>query len=145
MKRIICIGNRYIPGDSAGSAVYEHLCRSSIPHDIEVIDGGLGGLNLLGFLEGVETVVFVDNVFYPERFDELILLERSEIIKNAAAGYDHSAGPGYLISVLPYVYQGNIPHIFLVGINAEQTQALIKKAAALALKTAIHKIALGTR
>jgi len=41
MKRIICIGNGYIPEDAAGHKVYDRILQQPLPHDIEVIYGGL--------------------------------------------------------------------------------------------------------
>ena len=37
-KRIICVGNRYRPEDSAGPMVYDQLVNDKLPKDIEVID-----------------------------------------------------------------------------------------------------------
>ena len=37
-KRIICVGNRYRPEDSAGPMVYDQLVSDRLPKDIEVIE-----------------------------------------------------------------------------------------------------------
>ena len=74
MKRIICIGNCYTPDDAAGPKVYDRLLQCALPNDIEVIDGGLAGLNLLRFIDNAERVVFVDNVSGFGQPNEIVVL-----------------------------------------------------------------------
>jgi len=71
---IICIGNRLMVDDSAGLMVYDQLKQRCLPDTIEVIEGGLMGLNLLPFLERGGRVVFVDNVRGFTRPGSLIVL-----------------------------------------------------------------------
>lgn len=136
MKRIICIGNCYTPEDAAGPKVYDRLLQHTLPHDIEVIDGGLAGLNLLRFMDGAERVVFVDNVSGFGQPNEIIVLEAEDVATFAGNGYDHSSGLAYLLRVLPEVCEGSVPQILLMGIEVGQDDGTIDKAASLALKIA---------
>ena len=61
-NRIICIGNRFVEEDAAGLAVYDRLLEMDLPSSIQVIEGGLAGLNLLAHLEHGGRIVFVDTV-----------------------------------------------------------------------------------
>ena len=134
MKRIICIGNRYAAEDAAGPAVYDHLRRLPLPPGLELIDGGLAGLDLLRYLEGAELVVFVDSVSgFGDRSTVLILAEE-EVAALANSRYDHSAGLAYLLRILPEVCEGALPQVKLIGIEGHPDQAAIHEAAALALK-----------
>jgi hypothetical protein len=150
MKRIICIGNRYTPQDAAGPRVYETLLQSALPPDVQVIDGGLAGLDLLRFVEGTERVVFVDQVSgFGDRIlglggqvsgikvadGGIFILEADAVVALAAKGrYGHAAGLAYLLRVLSKVCKGPLPLVKLVGIEGYADQATIDRAAIIALQ-----------
>ena len=135
-KRIVCVGNRYRPEDSAGPMVYDQLVSDRLPRDIEVIDGGLAGLNLLRFMHGADRVVFIDavNGFRPS--GGVIVLDAEDASKNADAIFGHSAGIAYCLRVLPEVHDGKLPEIFVVGIEGTPDPDKILKAAEISLKIA---------
>ena len=137
-KRIICIGNRYRPEDSAGPMVYDQLVSDRLPRDIEVIDGGLAGLNLLRFMHGADRVVFIDavNGFRPS--GGVIVLDAEDASKNTDTIFGHSAGIAYCLRVLPEVHDGKLPEIFVVGIEGTPDPDKILKAADMSLKIATH-------
>ena len=134
MRRIICIGNRYAAEDAAGPAVYDYLRRLELPASLELIDGGLAGLDLLRHLEGAEQVVFVDSVSGFGDLSRVLILAEEEVAALASSRYDHSAGLAYLLRILPEVCEGALPQVRLVGIEGHPDQAAIHEAAALALK-----------
>lgn len=136
MRRIICIGNRHHPEDAAGPRVYDLLRRRGLPDGIELIDGGLAGLNLLRYLERAERVVFVDRVSGFGRPGEVLSLDLEEATAAAMRRYDHTGGLAYLLRVLPAVCEGPTPGIRIVGIEGKADDAAIADAAALALKFA---------
>src|SRR5512136_192553 len=129
MRRIICIGNRYVAEDAAGPAVYDYLRRLQLPAGLELIDGGLAGLDLLRYLEGAEMVVFVDSVSGAQRGDlnTALILAEEEVAALASSRYDHSAGLAYLLRILPQVCEGALPQVRLVGIEGHPDQAAIHK------------------
>ena len=133
MKRIICMGNRYSPEDSAGPKVYDRLLQSALPRDTEVIDGGLAGLDLLRFFDGAECVLFVDSVSGFGRPNDIVVLDAGDVSAYAGGTYDHSSGLAYLLRVLPQVCDGAVPDIMLVGIEAGSDDETIDEAATLAL------------
>ena len=137
MKRIICIGNRYLPEDAAGFAVLGSLLKMKLPDDIEVIDGGLAGLDLLRFIEGAERVVFVDSVSGFDTDGSVVHLDAAEVADLANQRFDHSSGLPYLLRVLPDACQGSIPQIVVLGIEGVPDEQTVKKASTLALKIAM--------
>ncbi len=142
MKRIICIGNRYVREDAAGPAVHRRLLRGALPPDVEVIDGGLAGLDLLRFVEGAARVVFVDAVrgLGPSERPNgagVVVLEAADAAALATDRYDHGAGLPYLLRILPQVCEGALPPVLLVGIEGTADDAVIDRAAALALQAAL--------
>ena len=136
MRRIICIGNRHVPEDSAGFKVFSRLSKMTLDGDIEIVDGGLGGLDLIRFVEGAKSVVFVDSI---AGFGKgTMVLSSDQVAALADAEFSHRAGLPYLLRVLPAVCDGPLPEIKIVGIdNKETSAAIVKQAAALAL-TSIH-------
>ena len=59
-SRIICVGNRYCDRDAVGPRVHDALRSRRLPAGVDLVDGGLGGLRLLGLVEGMGRIVFVD-------------------------------------------------------------------------------------
>ena len=114
-SRIICVGNQYVPGDDTGPRVYHCLAQMRLPERVEVIDGGLAGLNLLRFVEGAERVVFVDSVVGFGPPGEVVVLSGEEIVPGGNTGYGHNSGVAYLLQVLPSVCEGPSPELMMVG------------------------------
>ena len=144
MKRcIICIGNRFIADDSAGLAVYDKL-REMQPFEaeIELVEGGTSGLNLLSFLENGGRVVFVDAVREIASPGEVVVLSAKDIVSTLSQKhFGHEAGLPYLLSVLPKVCEGELPEeILLVGIEGGYTSQTIETAADLSLTIALKGV-----
>ena len=138
IKRIICVGNRYRPEDSAGPMVYDQLVSDRLPRDIEVIDGGLAGLNLLRFIHGADRVVFIDAVNGFRPFGGVIVLNAEDASRHSDTIFGHSAGLAYCLRVLPEVHDGKLPEIFVVGIKGATDPDKILKAAEISIKIATH-------
>jgi hydrogenase maturation protease len=65
MKRnnlaIIGIGNEIMGDDGIGPAILRTLSRESLPEEIDLIDGGTGGMSLLHTMKDYDRVVFIDS------------------------------------------------------------------------------------
>lgn len=134
---ILCIGNRLLAEDSAALLVFDRLQQRSLPDNIRVIEGGLMGLNLLPLLEHGGRVVFVDCVSGFARAGTLIVLDQEEIIATGSEHYDHNSGLAYVLSVLPKVYEGELPEeIVLIGIEGPYTETLVEEAVNLSISIA---------
>ncbi|MEC4685757.1 MAG: HyaD/HybD family hydrogenase maturation endopeptidase [Nitrospirota bacterium] len=60
---VVGIGNILLSDDGVGVFVLNELKRrSELPGNVELIDGGTMGLDLLPFIEGKERVIFIDAV-----------------------------------------------------------------------------------
>lgn len=124
MNRIICIGNRYIESDSLAAQVYELLSHLELPEDVELIDGGLSGLNLLPLMDDCERVVFVDAIWGDDPVP-LQVLRGDELV--AAQVYGHAGGLGYLLGAYYALGDGQAPAIFVVGAGTpEATEAIAR-------------------
>lgn len=141
-NRIICIGNRFIAEDGAGPAVFDILQDSVLPVGVEIIEGGLAGLNLLPHLEQGGRVIFVDAVsgFAPE--GGVVVVDHETLLAKAEVeGYGHEAGLPYLLHVLPQVCEGELPkEIVLVGVEGICSKETIAQAAKMCVDIAKEKV-----
>lgn len=137
---IICIGNRFVAADAAGLSVFDRLQEMVLPPGVEVVEGGLAGLNLLPLLEKGGRVVFVDAVRGFAGPGEVVLLSEQEIMGiESEAHYDHGAGLPYVLAVLPQVADGRLPEeISLVGLEGDYSMETIDRAARLSIAVAAN-------
>lgn len=134
--RIICIGNRFYLPDSGGPQVYDILFETQLPATVELIDGGLSGLNLLGLLENVDYVIFVDSVegFLPD--GGVVIAEDPVLDLEWQTSHDHSSGLAYLLRSAAVALDGPMPGIYLVGMEGKMTSGLCQEAAQKCLQLA---------
>ncbi len=137
---VICLGNRFVPGDDAGCRVYDSLSATAAPRDIDVIDGGLCGLDLLRLVEGRRRVVFVDAVAGMAEAGGIVVLNREQTAAYAGR-YGHGAGLPYLLRLLPQVCETPLPDIALVGVEIPADTPAIRALAQRCMEVAIHGIA----
>jgi len=133
-RRIICVGNRYVPRDAAGPHVLEHLARCELPEGVELIDGGLAGLDLLRFVDGAERVVFVDALDTEDQAAGVQVTSPAELSGAAPPAYGHGAGLAYLLAVLPEVCDRPLPPVHVVGVAGPAGARVIRDAADTALR-----------
>lgn len=138
---VICLGNRFVPGDDVGCRVFDYLHGSSIPQGIEIFDGGLCGLDLLRLVEGKRRVVFVDAVAGVADADAgsgAVAVLSQEQVASYAGRYGHGAGLPYLMRLLPQVCTAPLPEIALVGAEGAMDEAAVRLLAERSMEVAIH-------
>lgn len=140
MNRIIGIGNRLAGSDMAGLLVIDRLKDLPLPNDVQVVEGGLGGLNLLRFVEDAQRVVFVDSLHgFTADNGGVMVLGADEMAANAGSGFGHADGFAYLLGAMPYLCKENAPDLYLVGIEGATRRRLDTAArVALALVTGLN-------
>ncbi|MFA6497791.1 MAG: hydrogenase maturation protease [Desulfurivibrionaceae bacterium] len=134
---VICLGNRYVPGDDVGCRVFDYLSGISTPAYVEIIDGGLCGLDLLRSVEGKRRVVFADAVTGMGAPCEIVVLSREQVA-DYAGSYGHSAGLPYLLRLLPQVCLPPLPEIALVGAEGIVDEGTVRMLAQRCMEIAIH-------
>ncbi|MEO5347117.1 MAG: hydrogenase maturation protease [Magnetococcus sp. YQC-9] len=121
-RAIICVGNRFMAEDDTGLRVFELFSGIPLPDGVELVDGGLGGLNLLSLLEGRTEVIFVDTLDVSmTAIGEVIVLDGREVAA-LAESYGHAAGLPYLLHMLPLVCPPPWPRCRVVGTAAPATR-----------------------
>ena len=133
MRRVVCLGGRHDGADAAGGLVHDLLARRRLPADLELVDGGLGGLNLLACLENAERVVLVDAVRGVAAPGQVVRLDEEELSALADVHLDHGAGPAYLVRAWRAIHEGSGPAIGLVGLEAPFDSEDLERAADAAL------------
>ncbi len=117
MKRVVCLGNPLVAEDAVGPQIYSRLLQERLPEDVELVDGGTLGLDLLPCFEGTEKVILVDRIdgFLAE--PGVILLRDDDLLRATELHYDHHAGIGYLLRLLPAVCDGPLPEVCMIGVE----------------------------
>jgi hydrogenase maturation protease len=131
--RIICIGNLFFEPDAAGPKVYDILLGQPLPEKVQLIDGGLAGLNLLNCLEGIELAIFVDSVSGFRSTPGIIVMNTFDSL-HIDPDYDHNTGLGYLLRVAPQVITEPLPEMVLIGIENGPDASLCSRAARMCLE-----------
>ena len=62
MKRVVVIGigNIILGDEGVGVHILNKLRQEKIPEQVELIEGGVGGIALLNFIKGAELALFID-------------------------------------------------------------------------------------
>jgi len=109
MKKIICIGNRFAYPDSFGMEIYERY-KEYLSPNIELIEGGIGGLNLALHFESNEPILIVD---HGSGFEKK-LLHIEELSLEFVKEYNHDTAFYYLLKSLKqnniWLYLSNDKH-----------------------------------
>ncbi len=132
MRRIICVGNSLVPEDACGLRVLELLRQRKLPAGVEVLDGGLAGLDLLNQMDDARRVAFVDRVAGFTEPGRCVLLRAAEVAAQAGDYGDHSSGLSYLLRILPQVVPSP-PAVAVIGIEGRGSEPDWHRAAALAV------------
>lgn len=105
-------------------------------YGIELVEGGLAGLNLLSCLEKGGRVVFVDAVRKITNPGGVVVLSLEDIVSSLShRHFGHDTGLPYVLSILPKVCEGELPQeILLVGIEGDCTDNAIETAADLSIR-----------
>jgi Ni,Fe-hydrogenase maturation factor len=98
MVRVLCVGNRFHYPDNFGIAVYERL--EALHHPLlEVVEGGVGGLNLLPWFEDDTPMIVVDHGTLGEG-----VVPREAVDALPLAGYSHADALLYLLKSVDRPY-----------------------------------------
>ncbi|NOY14246.1 MAG: hydrogenase maturation protease [Deltaproteobacteria bacterium] len=117
MRRIICIGTLLAADDAAGPLMFRRLAREALPEDVELIDGGTRGLDLLPLFDGAQSVILIDQVEGFLSAPGVVLLQEDELLQATAKHFDHQVGLGYLLQILPRVCEIAVPELCMLGIE----------------------------
>jgi hydrogenase maturation protease len=122
---ILGIGNILLKDEGIGVRVAEKMKEMQLPSDVEVMDGGVGGLNLLYCIEGRKKVIVVDTVKAGAPPGTLFRFTDNDL--GAKKGFIRSAhGIDFSDVVAIARFQGNKPEIVFLGIEPEELSASLE-------------------
>jgi len=133
-SRIICVGNSLVAADAAGIQVFDELCSRSCCDQVEIINGGLGGMDLLPYFYDCDTVVLVDQMVGFAEPGTVVRLDREEVCADWQGACTPSGELLYLLKSLPFLGISPLPSICMIGIEGEGKGDMIKRAADMALE-----------
>ena len=83
VKRIVIIGvgNLLLGDEGVGIHVVEELNKRNLPGNVEVVDGGTGGIALLSLMEGADKVIIVDAVLGGCNPGKIYVLDAERLMK----------------------------------------------------------------
>lgn len=134
---IIGIGNRLLESDALGCLVHDWLARRPLPPGVALLDGGLGGINLLSVLESRRRVVFADALTV-DMGDGVQCLDGARVAASATT-FGHEAGLPFLLAMLPMVSAPPHPVCHVVGASGPPTEALVAAVALTCLEIVCHE------
>jgi len=114
--KIICIGNRYIHPDGAAMWLYDEAISNTWSEQINWIEGGLGGLNLLPHFETDEPILILD---FMGNKNNAQLFSLKQILQTKVLNYDHTNALQYLLHSLPTLYT-TLPTIDVMSCNPDE-------------------------
>jgi len=136
--RVIGVGNALAPEDALGSRVCRRLEARALPPGVEVVDGGLAGIDLLRWVERTERVIFVDAVAGFGAAGDVVMLDQRAIERlPAPPRWGHDGGLAYLLRLIPALYPpAERPELAVVGAEGEASEETVDAVAELCLRLA---------
>ncbi len=116
---VVCIGNSLVADDAAGYLVYESLLSANLPDDVKLILSGVGGIQLLDWLNGEDLLVVVDAVRFGAPPGTVHVLDWDELpVSPGRPVSNHGVGILEVLSIAKQLYPDRVPkHVRLIGIE----------------------------
>lgn len=97
--RVIGLGNPLRGDDGIGCRAIKELELLAVPEDIDLVDGGSGGMNIITLFEGAEQLLLIDAVDMNLPAGTLVQLSKEQLLAVAT-----ETGASDL-------HSGNLPHL----------------------------------
>lgn len=121
--RIIGVGNPLMGDDGIGITIIERLQQETLPEQVELIDGGCGGLTLLDYFEDCRQLIIVDAADFGAPAGSLKIMAAPELQRLPSPSPGLTTHQPGLREVLMLAEQlGNLPRITLCLIQIESCQ-----------------------
>ena len=121
---ILGIGNILQSDDGLGVHIVNHISQSEIelPHNVEVIDGGTAGFDLIPLMQGYEKIVIVDALKYKDEPGSIYRFKPEHANESRSCLSLHEMGIMEVINLMKVM--GMEPDIEFVGIIPEDINTL---------------------
>lgn len=112
---ILGVGNLLLKDEGVGIHVIHALEKESLPDSVALMDGGTGGLHLLGWLEGYERILMIDATLDEQPPGTVRLIRPQYATDYPPLMSAHEIGLKDMIDVL--ILTGNVPEIHLLVVS----------------------------
>jgi len=114
---VVGIGNYLMGDDGLGIHVIKKLQDEKLPDNVELVDGGTKGLNLMNYFENKQLAIIIDAINMEKKPGELIIIEGENVNKFFKIKYSvHEIGLVDLFDSLMLLDM--LPEkIFLIGLQ----------------------------
>ena len=117
MKTLILgIGNFLLKDEGVGIHLVRELEKENLPPDVDLMDGGTGGLHLLGWLYDYERIIMVDAALDDKPPGTIRLIRPRYASDFPPLISAHEIGLRDMIEAM-YI-EGKLPEIFLIAVSA---------------------------
>ena len=117
MRKIICIGNRFLDPDGAALWLYDKV-QEKKSEQLEWIEGGIGGMNLLEHFETQKEILILD---YFSGTPNATLFSLEDVLNKVdIREYNHSNAFYYLLSSLDVLLEKK-PKINILSCNPDSS------------------------
>jgi len=120
---ILCCGNPLAADDGFGISIFEELKKKELPENVELIDAGTGGLDILNYIEGTDKVVIVDAVSSGGEVGTIHRFTRDDLSEPALVHFSlHELGLVDVIKAGEAIMPTTMPEeIIIIGVEIERT------------------------
>ena len=143
---VVCVGNDLVADDAVGYEVFRRLSDSPLPPDVTLHYAAVGGITLLDYLTGAESVmIVVDAVQFGAPTGTIHNLRWDELPDFGAGAISaHFIGLKETIDIGRLLYPERLPStVLLVGIEGrrfDQTRDAMSPEVAAAIEPAVARI-----
>lgn len=121
---ILGIGNLLMKDDGVGSHIIQHLHDSGVelPHEVEAIDGGTAGYDLIPLMIDREKIVIIDALKVDDEPGSVYRFSPEHLLSSKQIYSMHDLGVREIIKQLQIL--GDLPEIEIIGIVPEDIETL---------------------
>jgi hydrogenase maturation protease len=121
---VVGIGNTLLGDEGVGVHAVNRLRLEKLPEDIQLVEGGVGGIALLNYVRGVDRVVFIDALSgdRPGTIHRLTERDLNTKVKTMLRPMSlHDVGLAEMIKIGKAVYPDEMPkEIIIYGIEIRE-------------------------
>ncbi|WNY27100.1 hydrogenase maturation protease [Methanolapillus ohkumae] len=124
--RVIGCGNLWMGDDGVGIRTVEKLVQMkedgfSLLQDVDLIDAGVSGLDMLGFLEGIDKIIIVDAIKSGENTGSILKVKGEDLLLGDDVGKMMSSHDVSVPTVLLIAEKiQKLPEIVVFGVEIDK-------------------------
>lgn len=121
--RVLCLGNLLHGNDGLGNALFLALDKRELPEQVELVDGGIGGMTLLPWFRDCSRILVIDVCIGCGESGSLLFfphIEHDNPIQPSLSG-EHGGDLSTLMAMLP-LYLKSLPQVDLFCLAVESME-----------------------